>query len=546
MSSILTKMNPLRTSFNEEVKKHEEVVRKKFIEEGGTEEDFVVPHDDEDKEFAELMALYNSKKKDHDAAVKKQESENLATKKQLIEDLKQLISNETNIAKAYQGLKDIREKWDKTGNVPKTEFKDIQHEFSLQHEYFYYNINIYKTLKEYDLEKNLQIKKELIAKMEALLHVEFIREVRERVEQLINEWDTTGPTFKDKWQEVRDQFWQAAAKVHLKIKEHFSEQKDKQKANFEAKRELCEQVEKICENLPNSEKAWRKKTEELKAMQEKWKTIGFATKKQNDKVWQRFRSALDVFFDKKKAFFGELKEEYGDHEKKKLALIEEAEKLKGRDDWKNTTELFVRLQKRWKAIGHAGQQKESRLWKKFNQACNDFFSAKKQYYDTLDDRLSENLKKKEAVVEKITAYKLTGDKEKDIEQLKALSTEWGSTGHVPKKKKDQAQKVFNQAIEVHYASLKLGSSERENMRFDSRLESLRNAKNAPELLDRERIKIKEKIRRLEAEVVQYENNLGFFDAGKGDNPFLKQAQEKVDGAKQELQKLRDQLKQVLN
>ena len=544
ISSVASQIRELRTQYNEAVAKQEAEGRQKFLEEGGEEADYVPVHDEEDKKFAELMAAYNKRKKEKDKEIARQESENLAIKEQLIIDLKQLISEETHIAKAYQGLKEIREKWDQTGNVPKDKFKEIQHEFSLQLEYFYYNINIYKTLKEYDLEKNLQIKQELIGKMEALLKIDSIKEVREQVEVLIAEWDATGPTFKEKWQEVRDRFWEAAAQVHRKIREHFSAQKEKQKANLDAKTELCEQVERINETEITTEKGWRKKTKEVLDIQEKWKTIGFAVKKQNEKIWQRFRAALDEFFGKKKAFFGELKGEYSENEKQKLELISQAEKLKDSTDWRDATDAFKKLQRKWKNIGHTGVQRESRLWKQFNSTCNAFFAAKKHYYDTLDDRLAEHFDQKEAIVQKVRDYELTGEQKKDIEQLNRLAAEWNAIGMVARDKKEVAQKSLNDAMNAQYAKMKLDPAEKEKVLFSSRIEGMKKADNAPELLQRERIKIKERIRRLEAEVVQYENNLGFFESASGENPLMKQAEQKVEVAREALQKLKDQLRQV--
>ena len=544
MAVISAELKELRAQFNEAVNAAEEERMKTFLEEGGQKDDFQRIHDDEDKHFMELMTSYNERKKKFDLELIVTEQKNLEEKRLIIEDLKQLIAEESNISKAFKGLHDIKKRWEAAGNVPKEVYKEIQHEFSLQQEYFYYNINIYRTLQTYDLEKNFKRKEELIAKMEALLNNQSIKEVREQVELLIREWDTTGPTFKEKWQEVRDRFWAAAAKVHKKIKDHFTDVKEKQKVNLEAKQQLCEKVEKINESEYSTEKIWRKKTTEVKGIQEEWKGIGFATKKQNDKIWTRFRAALDVFFDRKKAFYGELKEEHSEHETKKLALIDEAEKLKSDTDWKKTTEAMVRLQKRWKNIGHTGIQKESRLWRKFNNACNAFFEAKKKYYDTLDDRLEEQLKQKEAIVKKITDYELSGDKKKDLAELKSFAMEWSGIEAVPKNKREEVYNAYNNAMDQHYTKMKLDPSERESAKFDSRIEGLKKAKNSDELLQKERGRIKDKIRKLEAEVVQYENNLGFFGSSSGDNPIVKQAEQNVTVAKEELQRLKDRLKQV--
>jgi hypothetical protein len=544
ISQIAADIKALRQNYNEVATKREEELREEHIAGGGTEATFQVPHEEEDKRFMELMTTYNARKKKHDEAIALEQKENLKAKEALIAELKTLIAEETNITNAFKGLREIREKWEKTGPVPKDKLKEVQHEFSLQLEYFYYNINIYKTLKEYDLEKNLKLKNELIAKMEALTSVDSITEVKEKVEVYIREWDGIGPTFKERWEEVRDQFWAAAAKVQQKIKTHYNEIKERYKANLDAKTALCDRIDAINEKELTSEKAWRKASEEVIALQKEWKTIGFATKKHNDKIWQRFRAAQDAFFEKKRVFYKGLNEVFGTVEKQKNALIAEAEKLRDQTDWKTTTEAFIKLQKQWKALGTAGPHRESRLWKKFNGLCNAFFENKKKYFDTLDDRLAEHLKKKESIVKEIEAFELSGDRKKDLKQLQEFSEAWHGAGMVPKDKKEGARAAYDKALDKHYKALKLASGERDQLKFKNRISGLKKSENAPDLLVKEQIRIRERIRKVEAEVVQYENNLGFFASAKGDNPLLKQAMQKVDQAKGELQKLREQLKLI--
>jgi predicted DNA-binding protein YlxM (UPF0122 family) len=544
ISQIASDIKELRVTYKEAAMAHEESLLKAFVADGGEASDFQSVHDEEDRRFTELMTQFNAKKKAHDQAMATEQQENLATKEQLIIDIKKLIAEETNITNAFKGLREIREKWEKVGMVPKDKIKELQHEFSLQLEYFYYNINIYKTLKEYDLEKNLKLKKELIVKMKALDEVASIHEVKEKVEQYIREWDGVGPTFKENWEAIRDEFWGAAAAVQLKIKNHYIHVKEQHKLNLDAKTLLCERVEAIRVDELTSDKSWRKASNEVLGIQQEWKKIGFATKKQNDKIWLRFRELLDLFFSKKREFYKDLKEEFTAVEKQKMALIEEAEKLKGQTDWKETTEAFIRLQKRWRTSGNAGPQKESRLWKKFNGSCNAFFEAKKHHYDTLDDRLAAHLKQKEEVVNKITAYVLSGDTKKDLKQLQLFSEEWNSIGVVPKDSKEEARSIYNQALDKHYKALKLDGGERDQLKFKNKIAGLKKSENAPDLLVKEQIRVRERIRKVEAEVVQYENNLGFFASAKGDNPLLNQAKQKVEQAKGELEKLRDQLKVI--
>jgi len=494
------------------------------------------------KDIRAAFELYKKKKTDYYAFIKAEEEKNLILKKEIIADFTKLIENEENLGKLFGTVKEIRERWNIIGAIPQDKHNKIQAEYSKLSEKFSYNIDIYKELKENDLKKNYSLKNQIIHKAKALLEEKKIKEVERSLRKLQNEWDEVGPTFKEHWEKLKEEYWSTVKELYAKIKLHYTDQKELQKENLIKKLDLIEKVKEIISKEALEHKDWDKLTKELLEIQKEWKNIGHVPKDSNEKIWNDFRGLFDTFFDAKSTFYAARNDVFDKKKELKAKLIEKAEALSKSTDWKNSADALKRLQEDWKKIGHAGQHAEQKLWKSFRNKCDAFFTTREEHFKKMDIENEDNLKLKEALIEKINAYKHKSDPNEVITDLKTFSTEFTEIGNVPFKKKDSIYKGFKNAIDTHYNNLKMDDAEKEKILFEAKLDSLKASGNPEKLFQQEKEKIRNKINDIVKEVANYENNLGFFANSKGAEALLKGVNGNIEKGKNEIDKLKRRLK----
>lgn len=490
-----------------------------------------------------LIDQYNEKREALLNRILDEEKSNFEKKKALIDRLRKLIEEEEHIGKAFKEFNDIRDEWNDIGKVPGKQRQDLNRDYSNLMELFYYNINIYKQLQDHDLKRNLELKQDVLEQIKALQSQKELKPLEEGVNLCIERWNDIGPTYREEWDKIKDEFWSIVKDTYNTIREHYKQRKEEHQGNLEKKQALIEKVKQIAELDLQQLKKWQEKTDEIIALQEEWKTIGFAGREKNESTWKAFRGACDQFFQKKREFFKSIRNEQDAHAKKKEELIAKAEKFKDSNDWKTATHELIQLQKQWKEVGPAHQRAEQKLWKQFRGICDQFFKRKKEFFATLDDRQAENLKQKETVIKEVEAYKLTGERIADLEALKDFSNRFNAIDHVPFKDKDRVYKAFSEALDAKYKGMKMERSEREAIQFKSRIETLKENDNT-HVLEREARGMQDKMSKLKAEVIQLENNLGFFANSKGADALKKQVEEKINRAKEEIAGLERKLRMV--
>ena len=528
VNTILKEVEVLKVAFGKTLEAETNKNLEDFVGGGGEPKDFIAPKLEGEEKFDSLIESVKDKKKKKENDIKNGQEQNLKTKHDLVEELRDIIHNEENISKAFNRMTAVKDKWKSTGEVSPHAYKDLQYDYSKLLEEFFYHINIYKELKDNDFKKNLQQREELIVKMKALIKEKSIKTTRTLSATYLSEWDEVGPVSRDEWTRIREEFREASKQVFDRIKSHFTDIKDQRKNNLEKKQELLKVILSISELDIDNVKMWKKKTDEVLAIQKQWKSVGFAEKKHNDKIWEEFRTACNAFFDKKGEFFGDEKEKWDANKAKKEKLVEQAEKLKNLTDWKETSFQMIKLQKDWKNIGPAGQKAEQSLWNKFRKACDSFFNAKKEYYDTLDDRLAENLNKKEDFIANLAEVKI--DKVNGVAQIKVVIGEWDELGMVPRDSVKDINEKYRKAIDSLYDKLGLDKNEIAIQKFNDKVESFKEKDNGENLLKDEQRFINEQIDKLNKEVLQYENNLSFFGFSKGAtaDKMKAEVQEKID------------------
>jgi hypothetical protein len=500
------------------------------------------------EEFLELYRVFQMKRKDA-ADLKKENQENhLKEKKALLTRLNDIIEKEENIGAAFAGYKEIHEKWKTVGDIPREKRDEIQTEYSKLLERFFYNMKIYRELKEHDLHRNHQLKVELVEKIKALADVKSMREVESQIKLLQNEWEEIGPITESEWEALKTAYWANVKVLYAKINTHYEERRGKLAENIEKKKVLIAEASSLVEALEDSHSAkeWEDKTKQLIQMQNDWKQFGFGPKAENEKVWVEFRAICDNFFGKKKEFYDGLREEFSVFVDKKRKLIDRAKLLHTSTDWKGTSEELIRLQKDWKNTGHAGQRNEQKLWKEFRTACDVFFNNRQKHYEEKDKENEGNLAEKQAIIDEIKLYQVGEDKKQILNDLKEFATRFNAAGHVQIKVKEKVYKTFKQALDEHYSKIKLEGKEKEDILFQAKMDTMKASPDSGRLLDREKSDMRRQIDKMKQEIIQFENNIGFFGNSKGADKMKQEYEKKIEQDKAKIAELIAKMKSIPN
>ena len=503
---------------------------------------------DQKKTFYELYMLYRNRKKELTEAKQATETANLKAKKSLIERLRQVIDAEENIGAAFSAYKEIHEAWKGIGDIARDQRDAIQQEYSKLLESFFYNMKIYRELKEHDLKRNLQLKEELIVQLASLKTVDSIKEVEMRLKALQNEWEGIGPVVNEQWEEVKQKYWEEVKLLYTRIHAIYDERRSTLTENITQKKAILVETSAFVEKVAEwtTVKAWEKATEELLALQERWKAVGFGPKKENEEVWQTFRGYCDAFFQHKRTFFAGVQDQYQALADKKRALIEKARALQESNDWKETATTLVRLQKEWKGIGHTGQKLEQKLWSEFRGACDAFFTKRDQHFAAADNELKVNLEAKKALIDELELLNLPDDKHEALVQLKAFTAKFSEIGKVPISEKDTIYNAYKKALDDQYKKLKLEGEEKERILFQARIDALASSPDKSRAFAKEKAEIRQQIDQLKKSMLQYENNLGFFARSKGADALRKEVEQKIQHAQRSIDGLIRKLKMVPN
>lgn len=499
------------------------------------------------EEFKTILREYRSLRKVQEESKKSLENENLSRKRSLIDRLKENLKEE-NIGAAYSTFKEILESWKEVGDIPRDKRNDVQIEFSHLIEEFNYNIKIYKELKDHDFHRNKQLKEEVIDKLKELSTLESIKEVEAQLKAFQNEWEDIGPVRNEDWELLKENYWIAVRAIYEKINAHYEERRTLLHENLEKKNELLAKIKVYIDELPQEKnmKFWETATNDILVFQEEWKKIGFGPRKENEEIWVVFREQCDRFFDLKKVYFSSVHSQFDGVADKKKALVQKAMDLKESSDWKGASNKLVQLQKQWKTLGTAGPRHEQRLWKQFRGACDIFFNNRDKHFANEEASLTGNLEAKRALIAEMNAHTMSEDKHLAIAQLKDFTTRFNEIGHVPMKEKDEVYKGYKSILDKHYNALHLEEEEKARILFQAKLDGMAASHDARNLFYREKVDLRKRIETLEHDIIQFENNLGFFANSKGADALKKEVDKKIDRARNEITVIRQKIKMIPN
>ena len=512
-----------------------EELKKAFLENEGEEKDFVVPEDEDENKLKELLAVYKEKRAAILAEEDRVKAANYALKLQLIDQLKVLTESQDDFNKLYNDFKDIQQRWKEVKAVPQEHANELWKNYQTYSERFYDIIKINNQFRDYDFKKNLEMKTALCETVEKLQTEPDVVSAFHQLQKLHQQWREIGPVAKELREELWTRFKAASTVINKRHQEHFESLKSKEQENLTAKTAICEEIEGIDFDALKTFKDWEDKNKEVIALQEKWKTIGFAPKKSNVKIFERFRAACDVYFNKKSAFYKSIKEDMEKNLELKKALCEKAEALKDSTEWKSTTEKMIALQKEWKTIGSVARKHSDAVWKRFISACDYFFEQKNKNVSSQKSVEQTNLAAKKELIEKIKNLDETLAAEDAMIELKAMMAEWNGIGHVPFKEKDKIYKEYHEAVDSQFDRLKVDQSDRKMQSFRSNLSDMAGGERGKGKLYGEREKLMRMFERMKNELQTYENNIGFLSiSSKGGGGLVKEMERKIEKLKDEM------------
>lgn len=538
-----TEIDGLKQAFYKLHNAEQEAAKKQFIENGGATEEFIFPTDMVEEEFKKTMSVIKDKRNTLTAELEKQKEMNLQVKLSIIEELKELVESPDDTNKSYTEFKKLQQQWNEVKLVPQGRVSELWKNYQLYVEKFYDLLKLNNEFREYDFRKNLEIKNHLCEAAEKLANEPDVVSAFHRLQKLHHEYRDTGPVNKDLREDVWLRFKTASTTIHRRHQQHFEALKEVEQRNLDQKTVICEIIEATDYSELTNFGPWENKTQEIIALQNKWKTIGFAPQKMNVKIFERFRRACDEFFRKKGEFFRTLKEGMSENLEKKRALCEKAETLKESTDWKATSDALVKLQKEWKTIGPVTRKHSDALWRRFISACDYFFEQKNKASSSQRSAEQENLEKKKAIIAGLDGIGENTGAEEGEQRVRELMREWQATGHVPFKEKDKIYKQYHSRIDKLSERFNISASNKKLTNFKASISSIQEGN--PRGLYREREKLGRIFDTLRNELQTYENNLGFLSAtSKKGNSLLTEIEHKVEKLKGDIELVKEKIKLI--
>ena len=537
VDEVKDEIDSLKQSYYKLRKAEIEAARKQFEENKDVEDEVFTPEADELEEI--LKSLLNTFKEKKAAFAEEQErikEVNLVRKKEILDEIKALTEDSDNINKRYNDFQQLQQSFKEITNIPASAVNDLWKSYQLYVERFYDLLKINKELRDYDFKKNFDQKIALCEAAEALSENEDIIGAFKSLQALHEEWKGIGPVAKELRDELWNRFKAASSVINKRHQQHFESLKEGEQKNEEAKTALCVEIESINTDDLKSFNAWDEKTKEIIALQEQWKTIGFASRKVNNQLFERFRKSCDEFFRKKAEYFKAVKDEMARNLEKKKALCEKAEALKESTEWKSTTDTLIAIQKEWKTIGPVAKKYSDAVWKRFISACDYFFEQKAKQTSSQRQVELENLNQKKEIIAKLNAIDENMETAEATARVRELMAEWNKIGFVPFKEKDKIYKEYQSVLDKHFTRLNMQENRNRLMSYTSTVQQLASSDQAQNKLYREREKLVHNYERLKAELHTYENNMGFLNiSSKSGNSMLKEMERKMQQLKDQMQ-----------
>ncbi len=540
--NIRKELEEIKKVFYEKVAAVMEEKKKHFLDEGGNIEDFKPVEEPVEADMKELLYKYKGLKAEFTKQLEKTKKENLLKKQEILEGFRVLMENQETFEITFRKFKELQKQWFAAGVVPHQNLKDLWDSYNYFVEKFNDYVRINRDLRALDLKKNLELKEQLCERTEALDKDPNIVQAFKALQKHHARWREIGPVPREKRDEIWERFKQATSVINKKHQGYHSRLKESLHENLEKKVALCEKVENIAATVYETHGAWVDKTNKVLEIQKTWKTIGYAPKKDNNIIYSRFRTACDVFFGNKAKYYAAAYDDQKGNLEQKMEIILKAEELSNSQQWKETTNELIRLQKRWKEIGPVPRRDSDKLWKRFRAACDTFFTNKSKYFEDIDATFEENLKAKEQIVAEMDAFTIKDKRKENMEALKEFQSRYNAIGYVPSAKKEWIKDQFRLAMDRFLDKTGMDESDRSIFKFKHRIEGMADTPRGEMKLNFERDKLVNKLQQLRNDMSVWENNIGFFKQSDSSEGTIQGFQAKIDEAHNRIEVLEKKIR----
>lgn len=515
---------------------------KDYLDQGGDPEKYVIQPDDSEDTFKAEMAVIREKRQKVFLEQEAEKQENLKKKQAIIEKIKTMVTSPEEANHSYQEFKQLQAEWKEIKAVPAENATELWRSYQLYVEQFYDLLKLNSEAREYDFKKNLEAKTLLCEAAEKLADEEDVISAFHQLQELHQEYREIGPVAKDLREQIWTRFKAASTVINKRHQQHYEDIRAKEEENLEKKTALCEQVEELSQKECQNSSEWEEITKKIIELQAEWKTIGFAPQKMNVKIFERFRTACDAFFQKKTQYFKDMKERFNDNAAKKQALVEKAKELMDSTDWKATADKMMQLQKDWKEIGMVPKKLGDQLWQEFLGACNHFFEARNAANAGTRNEEKENLRQKKEVIaelEKLATEAAEGMQKK----MQELIERFNAIGYVPFRDKDKIYDEYHAALDKVHKQLNANNQRRRMDNFKQNIKAA--AKRGEQAVDNERTRLQRRIEAMRQDLKTYENNLGFLSvSSKKGNSLIDEMNRRVEKLKADIELAKQQLKEI--
>lgn len=514
---------------------------KEYLDAGGDPEKYIIKPGNTEAEFKAEMAIIRERRQKVFLEQEAEKQENLKKKQDIIEKIRQMVTSPEEANQQYQEFKQLQQDWREIQSVPAENATELWRTYQLYVEQYYDLLKLNSEAREYDFKKNLEAKTRICEIAEKLADEPDAISAFHQLQDLHQQYREIGPVAKEFREEIWVRFKAASTIINKRHQQHFEDIRALEEENLSKKTALCEKVEALAAQDCKNSSDYENLTKEIISLQAEWKTIGFAPQKMNVKIFERFRSACDSFFQKKNTFFKEMKERFAENISKKQALVEQATALMDSTDWKATGDKIQELQKEWKKIGMVPKKIGDQLWQDFLNACNHFYEARNAASAGARNEERENLQQKRDIIAALEKLAETAG-ENLQKSTQELIAKFNAIGHVPFRDKDKVYDDYHSALDKIHKVMNANSQRR---RMDSFKQNIKNAaKRGEGAVENERLRLNRRLDQLKQELKTYENNLGFLSiSSKKGNTLLDEMNRRVEKLKEDINLVMQQLKE---
>ncbi|MEI6522566.1 MAG: DUF349 domain-containing protein [Bacteroidota bacterium] len=530
--------NALRDAFN--LKRAEQAE----VETDTEPEPFVAPEDPLRERYRNVVEKINAKIQQQIKDKEKQLIKNLNEKREIIDAIKNIVDNPAFNFKELEKIHELQTKWRNIGFVPTGDSNNIWESYKFHTGRFYDRLARDKELKELDHRKNLHEKKLLCEKAEELIVEPSLKIAIDKVKALQKHWKEVGGVSREDNELIWERFNSAVDKVYTRQREYVDKLREQQKANFDQKSELLALMTDLASKTATNHKEWQELTEKSDAIMNTWKQVGFASKEQNETIWKNFKEQRDIFYKAKEEFYDGLRQMLTHNLKLKQDMIEQVEALANSTDWRNTTNTIKNIQEQWKTVGAVSKKHSEKVWARFRKACDTFFENKKLNFADEEIQQQKNLEAKNELITKIENFQLLENNNETIQELKKFQSEWMGIGHIPFKVKEDVNSRYKKAIDKQFELVRAKVGDNHKSLFQMKYQELGNSPKGADKIKEEKQKLRDRITKINIEIAQFENNIGFFAKSSGADAILKDVRAKIENSKREIERIKEQLKML--